>query len=308
MRILLITQWFQPEPFLNGLPFAKELAKLGHEIQVLTGFPNYPGGKVYDGYRVKLLQREIMDGIEVVRVPLYPSHDNSGIRRFANYTSFALSAATIGPWLIKRPDIVYVYHPPPTASLPAFVLRLFRRAPFVYNIQDLWPDALAASDMFQNRFGLWLAGKCCKLIYRMASKIVVQSPGFKKELCSRGVPGEKIEIIYNWCDDSNIRSVERDPALAAELGMEGRFNILFAGNMGEGQALSSVLEAAEIVQSTCPRLQFVFIGGGIEVDSLKQKTKDLNLNNVLFLERRPPSEISSILSLADVLLVHLSDT
>lgn len=309
MRILFITQWFQPEPFINGLHFIKELVNFGHEVQVLTGFPNYPGGRVYDGYRIRLLQRQDMDGVPVIRVPLYPSHDRSGIRRFANYTSFALSASAIGPWVTSRADVAYVYHPPATVCIPACVFRVLRRIPFVYNIQDLWPDELATSKMLRNRFGLWLAERCCRFFYWAATKIVVLSPGFKEELCRRGVPRDKIEVIYNWCADgeSNVRSVEKDPALATKLGLTGRFNILFAGNMGEGQALGSVLEAAKIVQEKCPRIQFVLIGSGTEANNLRQKAAGLTLKNVLFLDRRPPSEIGVILSWADVLLVHLSD-
>jgi colanic acid biosynthesis glycosyl transferase WcaI len=290
-----------------GLPFAKELVKLGHEVQALTGFPNYPRGKLYTGYRIKLFQREIMDGITVLRVPLYPSHDSSGIKRFFTYISFALSAAIIGTWTIKRPDVVYVHLSPVTTCIPACVIRLLRGTRLVYNIQDLWPDSLSASGMFQNRFGLWLVDRCCRMFYRAASRIVVLSPGFKEELCKRGVPGDRIEVIYNWCDDSNIYSISKDPALANELGLVGRFNIIFAGNMGKMQALGAVLEAAEIVQPRCPHVQFVFIGGGTEVDNLKRRAKDMRLKNVLFLERRPVYQIGSILSLADVLLVHLKD-
>lgn len=307
MRILFIIQWFEPEPTLRGLPFAKELVKLGHKVQVLTGFPNYPEGKLYEGYRIKLLQREIMDGIPVVRVPLYPSHDRSSIGRIANYVSFALSAAIIGPWAINHADVAYVYHPPPTTYFPACVIRLLRRIPLVYDIQDFWPDTLAASGMFRSKFGLWLVDRYCRLFYRAASKIVVLSPGFKEKLCKIGVPRDKIEVIYNWCDDSNIYPVEREPALADKLGLAGRFNIMFAGNMGRVQALDAVLDAANIVQPKYPHVQFVFIGGGVEADNLKQRAKELHLNNVLFLERRPMSEIGAILSLADVLLVHLKD-
>ena len=88
MRILMLSQWFDPEPFYKGIPFAKELVKLGHEVEVLTGFPNYPEGKLYNGYRIKLFQRETMDGIPVIRVPLYPSHDTSATKRIANYVVF----------------------------------------------------------------------------------------------------------------------------------------------------------------------------------------------------------------------------
>ena len=308
MRILFVNHFFHPEPnFFLGLPFARELVKLGHEVEVLTGFPHYPGGKVYDGYRVRPLQRDTIEGIPVIRVPVYPSHDRSGVRRVTSYMSFALSASTIGSAMIKPADVSYVYQGPATLGLPAGIHRLLRGIPFVFNIQDLWPDTLASTGMFDNRIGLKLVDAWCKCVYRGASKIVVISPGVKRKLCERGVPQDKVEVIYNWCDESQVRPVEPDPALARDLGLAGRFNVLFAGNIGVGQSLGAVLAAASIVGAEHPEVQFVFIGGGVEVGSLKQKAEDMKLSNVRFLERRPPSEISPILRLADVLLVHLKD-
>lgn len=308
MRILFITQWFQPEPFLNGIAFAKELVKLGHSVQVLTGYPNYPGGKLYDGYKIKFLQRENRDGVSIIRVPLYPNHDNSGVHRFFNYISYALAASIIGPWVVDQADVAYVYHPPATACLPACVIRLLRHIPFVYNIQDIWPDALASSGMFKNKFGLWLVDQFCHLFYRMASKIVAQSPGFKLELSNnRGVPADKIEVIYNWCDHIEVKSTEKNMHMSQELGFANRFNILFAGGMGKGQALGAVLDAAKILQTKCPSVRFVFIGDGVEMNFLKQKKNALALENVIFLPRRPTSEIGAIMNLSDVLLVHLKD-
>mgnify|MGYP000754844618 CR=1 FL=1 len=249
-----------------------------------------------------------MEGVSVIRVPLYPSHDNSGINRFFNYASYALAASIIGPWVVEQADVAYVYHPPATACLPACIIRLLRRIPFVYNIQDIWPDALASSGMFKNKFGLWLVDRFCRFFYRSASKIVAQSPGFKRELATnRGVPADKIEVLYNWCDHIETKSAEKNIRLAEELGFTNRFNILFAGGMGKGQALGAVLDAAKILQSRCPFVRFVFIGDGIEMSFLKQKKNDLALENVVFLPRRPPSEIGAIMNLADVLLVHLKD-
>ena len=124
MRILFITQLFQPEEFLKGLPLAKELLKLGHEVEVLTGFPNYPQGKLYKGYKIRFLQRENMEGVSIIRVPLYPSHDKSGFRRFLNYASFAFFAALIGPWVVKKADVAYVYHPPGTIGFPAIIIKM----------------------------------------------------------------------------------------------------------------------------------------------------------------------------------------
>ena len=307
MRILILSQWFYPEPNFKGLPFAKELRKLGHEVEVLTGFPNYPGGKLYNGYKIKFFQREIIDGVPILRVPLYPSHDNSAIKRIENYMSFALSASFMGVFGVRRPDVIYVYHPPATIGLPALFLHLLRQAPFIYDIQDLWPDTLAATGTVENRTALWMVDKWCRFIYRQAAKIVVLSPGFKEMLIKRGVPRHKIEVIYNWCEDSKIQSKGRNDALARELGMTGRFNVVFAGTMGKAQALDAVLEAACLLRDKLPKIQFVFVGGGIDVDRLKKKVIENGLRNVLFLPRRPPSEIGDILSLADVLLVHLKD-
>lgn len=306
MRILILTQWFEPEPTFKGLAFARELVKLGHEVEVLTGFPNYPGGKLYPGYKVRVLLRESIDGISIIRVPLYPSHDNSSLKRILNYCSFALSAAVLGPLLVAKADVAYVYHPPATVALPAMALKLLRGIPFVYDIQDLWPDTLAATGMVNNRKVLNCVDLFCRLTYRLASRIVVLSPGFRKLLLERGVPSEKVLVIYNWCDESQVASAA--PAEARrEPEMEGRFNVVFAGTMGKAQALDAVLESAALVAQRSPRVQFVLIGGGIEVQRLREKKELMGLDNVLFLPRRPVAEIGNVLNCAGALLVHLKD-
>jgi glycosyltransferase involved in cell wall biosynthesis len=307
MRILMLTQWFEPEPTLKGLVFARELVRKGHEVQVLTGFPNYPGGGLYDGYRIRLLQRENIDGISILRVPLYPSHDGSALKRIFNYISFAVSASLLAPLLVNQADVVYVYHPPSTVSLPALMLKLLRGMPFVYDIQDLWPDTLAATGMVSSPLILQCVNLWCRLTYRFANHIVVLSPGFKNKLQERGVPGEKISVIYNWCDEAQITVMERESAERCEPEMSGRFNIVFAGTMGKAQALDAVLNAAQLLAEKLPQVQFVFIGGGIDVERLKQIKVDNKIDNVIFLPRRPVSEIGSALSMADLLLVHLKD-
>ena len=303
----MLTQWFDPEPTFKGLAFARELVRLGHTVQVLTGFPNYPGGTLYFGYKVRLLQRETIDGISIIRVPLYPSHDGSVLKRICNYLSFAFSAALLGPLLVRQADVVYVYHPPATVALPAMMLKLLRGMPFVYDIQDLWPDTLEVTGMLNNQWILKRVDMWCHLTYRCADQIVVLSPGFKKILRERGVPEEKICVIYNWCDEGQITAEERSVAAQREPEMAGRFNIVFAGTMGKAQALDSVLEAAELVAARMPQVQFVFIGGGIDVERLKQIKTQKKLDNVLFLPRRPVSKMGSALNLADLLLVHLKD-
>lgn len=300
MRILLISQWFDPEPTFKGLAFAKELVRRGHHVEVLTGFPNYPGGKIYPGYRLSFWQRESMDGISVLRVPLFPSHNRSVAGRIFNYCSFAVSAS-IGCLFLRRPDVIYAYHPPATIGVPALMASWLHRAPLVYDIQDLWPDTVAATGMVRNRLALRLLSKWCGLVYSRADRLVVLSPGFKLALTHRGVPNEKIEVIYNWCDEKAIGTGHNIHAA----GDETTFNVLFAGTMGMAQALDSVLEAARICADSLPRARFIFVGGGIDRDRLECKSREMALTNVQFLPWVPMHEIGHVLSTADVLLVHL---
>ena len=306
MKILFIAHYFQPEPnFFVGLPFAKELRDRGHQVQVLTGLPNYPGGKIYDGYKVKLIQREVMDGIEVIRMPLYPSHDRSSLKRILSYMSLSLAQALIGTFAVDKADVAFVSQGPATIGLPAKVIKLFRRIPFVYNIQDLWPDTLSSTGMFDSDLGMKLLHCWCKSVYKSAAKIAVITPGMKRILIERGVPADKIEVIYNWCDDSQIVSGEPSIQLAQDLGMKDKFNILFAGNIGKAQAMDAVLDAAKLIKDDCPNVQFVLMGGGVEAEPLKQKAEQMQIDNVKFLARRPVNEVGPILRLADVLMVHL---
>lgn len=303
MRILMLTQWFEPEPTFKGLLFAQELVRQGHEVEVLTGFPNYPGGRVYPGYRIRPWQREVVDGVSVTRVALYPSHDNSGVRRALNYLSFAGTATLAVPFL-RRPDVVYVYHPPATVALPAMVLRALRGVPFVYDVQDLWPDTLSATGMVDGSRALGLVGRVMAGVYRRAAEVVVLSEGFRRRLVERGVPEEKLSVIHNWNAEDQISLPPPDGVLRGELGLGDAFTVVFAGTMGRAQSLDSVLDAAVLLRGD-PGVRWVFIGGGVQVDHLRARAAELGLDTVTFLERRPASEIGEVLAMADALLVHL---
>jgi len=307
MRVLMLTQWFNPEPIFKGLTFAKELARRGHDVEVLTGFPNYPGGKIYPGYRVRWRQREMMEGIPVSRVPLYPSHDHSSFHRILNYGSFALAAATIGAHMVQPADVMHVYQPI-TIGLAATVIRRFRKIPYVVDIQDLWPDFLPATNMMTNPRALWAVGKWCDFVYKDASMITTLSPGFREAVIRRGINPDKVKVVYNWCDEDQVDlSENRDDAIAEKFGLTGKFNIVFAGSMGRAQALGAVLEAAAQLQYSHPDIQFVFVGGGVDVDRLKSLAENKELKNVVFVPRRPLSEIGQLLKWADVQLIHLKD-
>ncbi len=303
MRILLLTQWFQPEPQFKGLPLAQALTKLGHEVEVLTGFPNYPGGKLYPGYRLKLWQRDTIKGIKVTRAFLYPSHDKSAFRRILNYSSFALSSALM-VFSIRRPDVVYVYCPPMTAAAAAVALRFIRRVPYVIDIQDLWPDTLASTGMVNNQVIMSLVGAWSKFAMQFAAALVVLSPGFKQRLEERQVR-PRIYVIPNWAPpeiEEQARAV-----VGKNSGKDRSFNILFAGNMGKAQALETVIEAAQRLKTEAPWVRFTFIGGGVEVDNLRAACKSKEIDNVTFLKARAPQDMGPVFAEADALLVHLRD-
>lgn len=302
-RILMLTQLFDPEPTFKGLVFARELVRQGFDVEVVTGFPNYPGGKVYPDYKIKWLQRELIDGVHVTRVPLYPNHNQSAIKRVVNYLSFSASALIYGLFFAKRADVIYAYHPPLTVGVASTLIRLFRRIPVVYDIQDIWPDTLRATGMINSTSALSVVGLVCKWVYRRVDQLTVLSPGFKRLLVQRGVPEGKIKVIHNWADESSL-TVPKG-TLPSNFPGKDRFRILFAGNIGKAQALEVVLEAAKKLKLLAPHVCFILLGGGVEVTRLRTQASMMQLDNVLFYEPVLMAEVGTYLNAADVLLVHL---
>lgn len=301
MRILLLTQWFDPESCFKGLAFARELKRHGHDVAVLTGFPNYPGGKIYSGYKVRLWQRETMDGIAVLRVPLYPSHDRSSLGRILNYLSFAVAAA-IGIFSLPRPDVVYVYSPPPTAALGAVLLRAIRRVPFVLDVQDMWPDTLGATGMVNEGTLIACIRWWLRRIYRRAARITVLSQGFKTLLTTRGIAADRITVIPNW-------SIEPPFAAAGPPQRDDpdRFDVVYAGNLGPGQAVEVVLDAARTLREHAPHVRFLIAGDGVDAARLRADVTAKRLDNILFLGRLPSADMPALFADASALLVHLRD-
>ena len=301
-RILLLTQWFDPEPTFKGLLFAKALQKSGFDVEVVTGFPNYPSGKLYPGYKLQFRRKEVVEGIAITRVWLYPSHDRSVVRRAGNYLSFFASVALYGIFSARRADVIYAYHPPLTTGLAAALIKMLRRTPLVVDIQDLWPDTLRATGMLSNARALRVIDAFCNWMYRRCDRIVVLSPGFKKAIVDRGIPSENVEVIYNWADEAALLKTSAAPLEGFE---NDKFKVLFAGNMGAAQALDSVLEAAALIRDMAPQVQFVFLGGGMDAARLKSVAEAKQLSNVRFLPAVPMAEVGSRLAAADALLVHL---
>jgi colanic acid biosynthesis glycosyl transferase WcaI len=302
-RILLITQWFDPEPTVKGLIFARALLGLGFEVEVVTGFPNYPGGRVYPGYKISMVKREVIDGVHVTRLALYPSHSGSSLGRILNYVSFGASVLIYCLFGAKRANVIYAYHPPLTVGIVAALIRWFRHIPVVCDIQDMWPDTLRTTGMFSNRFGLEVVSKICKWVYRNVDHLVVLSPGFKRLLMERGVPAHKIDVIYNWCSEDTLHAPVAH--IPKDFPTDDKFRILYAGNMGKAQALYAVLDAAKILETRTPNIVFIFLGEGIERHHLQRQAKDEKSNNIVFIAGVPMRDVGAFLKNADALLVHL---
>ena len=303
MKILLISQWFDPEPTFKGLAFANQLIKQGHQVTVITGFPNYPSGQLYKGYRIKPVQFEDVNGVKVYRVALYPSHDKSAVGRVLNYLSFAFSALVMALVKIWKQDVVYAYHPPLTVGLAAGIAARISGTPLVYDIQDLWPDTLAATGMINNQRALKVVSWFCQLSYKMASSLVVLSPGFKRLLVARGVNEQKITVIPNWCDEPSLASFKQAQTFVPV----DAFHIVFAGNMGPAQALEVVLAAAQLLAHQGSRVHFHFVGDGISKIDLQLQVQHQQMSNVTFYPRVAMDEVGAYLTAADALLVHLRD-
>jgi len=306
MRILILTQWYPPEPqeFLSEL--AQTLQTFGHQVTVMTGFPNWPSGKLYPGYRLRLWQKEELEGVPIIRVPLFPDHSHSSVRRIMNFVSFAISMTLLGPWLAPRVDVIHVIHPPLTMGLPAWIISHYQNIPFTFEIQDMWPETLQATGMLTNKRILAWVGQFAAWVYRQAATIRVISPGFRLNLIGKGVPSEKIHVISNWVDTEFYRPVNPSAELAQKLGLAGHFIVMYAGTIGLAQGLEIVLDAAHLLQRS-PEILFVLVGDGVDLSHLKKMAQEWQLQNVKFLGRLQGELMPELYALADVLLVHLKD-
>jgi glycosyltransferase involved in cell wall biosynthesis len=310
MRIAMFSQWWPPERATIVGSLGRELYRRGHQIDVVTGFPNYPSGQVYGGYRIRWRQLEDQGGMRIVRVPLYPSHDRSAVRRIANYVSFASAAATIGVSSLRTVDVAYVYHPPITSAWPAILLRTIKRVPFVLHVQDLWPDSVTHAGMLGSghkaRTVEKVLNRACMATYRAAAHIIVVSPGFKTTLISRGVPADKISVVSNWADESIHRPGIADPQTRSLLSPQNRRVVLYAGNMGDYQNLDVAIRAAAGLERTTS-LDLVLMGDGLARPGLERLANELGAENVRFLPAVPADQMARFNASADALLVSLKD-
>lgn len=307
MRIGILSQWFDPEPGPASLPgvLARGLLSRGHDVQVLTGFPNYPTGVVAPGYRIRRRWDENLEGVAVRRVALYPNHGASAIRRFANYASFGVSALASGLGALRGLDALWVYCSPITVAWPMWAARYGLRVPVVAHILDLWPDTVLASGFLEGD-GHLVAKKVlntwCNGMYRSAHSVAYISPGVGKILRQRGVPADKLTYVPMWADETIFRSspdnLRDDLGLAADAVV-----LLYAGALGEAQGLDALIEACALV--TDPRFVCLIAGSGTADGALREQAQKIGAHNVRFLGRLPSSAMTALMATGDINFIGL---
>jgi len=308
MQIGLLSQWYEPEPVTLPAVLAGELARRGHSVRVLTGFPNYPAGRLYSGYRMSWKRDETLGGVPVRRVALYPSHGSSALGRVLNYGSFALVASAFGARWFKDVEAIWVYNSPPTVGLPTWLVKARYRPRIVMHVMDLWPESLEASGLGESVFqwpivkgGVerWLS-----MTYKVADAIACTSRTQVELLARRGVPRSKLSYVPIWVDETVFHSAPRDEALAAELGVAGKTVLLYAGAIGEPQGLDVLIEAcSRLIDES--RLHCIIAGSGIAEERLRALAKGKKLTNITFIGRWPIRDMTRLMSVGDIHLVSL---
>lgn len=306
MRVLLLAQYYDPEPVPKTGELARALRDRGHDVEVITGFPNYPSGNLYEGYRLALMRRTVEDGIPVRRTYEYPYHGRSAIGRLINYWSFVLSAP-LASLFIRRADVMYVWHPPLTVGVAAWLISRLRRIPFVYDVQDIWPESAVLSGMLRPGLMVRMMSILERFVYRRAAHLFVVTPGARQNLIAKGVPPDKVTVMPHWIDEeifTDVPDSERE-LVRGQRGWSGRIIALFAGNLGLVQGLDTVVRAGALLRAD-ENIRIVLVGDGADRARLEALVAELGVGDrVQLLERQPMTEMPRIMAAADVLLVHL---
>lgn len=312
MRIGMISQWYSPEPGAAAHPssIAEALVRRGHEVRVLTGYPNYPTGRVFDEYQQQLRSREEIRGVQVCRVPLWPSHNDRAVSRALSLGSFALSATTQVGWL-RRADAVLVYLTPATVGLAAWTLCRVWKVPYVLSVQDLWPESVLASG-FIDHTGLEARAerginRLLGILYRDASGVAGIAPGMTKTLVGRGVPPERAAVVYNWVDERIFRPTSPPRAEhTRELDVR-RTWMMYAGGIGRLQGLDKAVSAIALLADR-PHIALALVGDGVATDELKRQAEREGVaDRVTFLGPRPMNQIPALMAESAAQLVSLQD-
>ena len=304
MRILYLTQYFPPEigaTQTRAYEMAQGLKRAGHEVTILTEFPNHPTGIIPPEYDGQWTSRQTLDGLDVLRVWVKTSPQKNFKSRMAFYLSYMLMAAWAGIALLRgKYDAIYATSPPLFVGGSALAISYLRRIPLFFEVRDLWPESAVQLGELNNKTALKLATWLEEACYRRARHIVVVTGGFKQNLVARGLPAAKISVIPNGANTDLFQPVPPSPALREALGIPAeQFVVAYTGLHGLAHGLETVLQAADLLREEAD-ITFLFVGDGPRKPALQVLADELNLPNVIFHTAVAEHDLPAYVSVADV--------
>ena len=306
MHILFLSHYFPPEvnaPASRTFEHCRQWVRDGHRVTVVTCAPNHPRGKVYPGYRNRLYAREEKDGITIIRVWTYVTANEGFLKRTLNYVSYMAAAIVAAPF-IQKADIVISTSPQFFNGLAGYVVSRMKRAPWVLEIRDLWPESILAVGAIKNPFIIHLLEWLELFAYRQADRIVPVTDAFQRYIEGKGIPKEKISVIKNGADLTLYKPVTGTNRLAESLGVQGKFVAAYLGTHGMAHHLETVLYAAQRLREY-PDIVLILAGDGAERQRLAALRNELGLDNVLMLDQQPKEQMPWLWALSDVSLILL---
>lgn len=309
MKILFLTDNFFPEsnaPANRTYEHCREWVKKGVEVTVITCVPNFPKGEIFSGYKNKLYQKEIIDGIKVVRVWSYITANEGTIKRILDYISFAVMGFIIS--LFHKTDIIIATSPQFFTAIAGAFSSIFKRKPWILEVRDIWPESIVAVGAIKNKKVINFLEKIEKWLYQKADKIIVVTDAFKTDISNKGISCEKIEVIKNGVFLNKFTPITKDNNLIEELGLQNKFIVAYFGTHGMAHKLDFIIHSASKVLD--PDILFVLIGDGAEKEKLLLLKEELGTANVLLFPSVPKHDMQKYISIIDVALVNLkkSDT
>jgi glycosyltransferase involved in cell wall biosynthesis len=309
MHILFLTDNFPPEvnaPASRTFEHCREWVKAGHQITVITGAPNFPKGKVFDGYRNRIWQQEKIAGIRVIRVWTYIAANEGFANRIVDYLSYMISSF-LASLFVRRVDLVVGTSPQFFTVCAAYVTSLFKRVPWVFELRDIWPESIRVVGAMKQSRVLDLLEKVELFLYRKASAIVSVTYAFRTSLMQRGVDGDKIHVVTNGVDISRFSPRQKDTSLVQQHGLQGKFVAGYIGTHGLAHALDTLLHAAKALK-TAPdgdRFRMILLGDGANKTALRQRAQAEGLDNVIFVDSVSKDQVVRYWSLLDASIIHL---
>lgn len=303
-KILFLTDNFPPEvnaPATRTFEHCKEWVKQGADVTVITCAPNFPQGRVYKGYKNKLIHKEIIDGIKVIRVWSYIVRNKGFTKRILDYISFSISSFIVG--LFLRTDVIIATSPQFFTAISGRALSFWKGTPWIMEVRDLWPEAIKSVGLLKNnlifKYLEWQEISC----YNSASIIIVVTNSFKKEIVKKGISASKIRVVTNGVNLALFKPHEKDKALLNKMNLEGKLILGYIGTIGLAHKLDFIMDCAKKLKHT--NIHFLFIGSGSEKENLEHKKQIENIANVTILETIPKDKLIKYLSLIDIALINL---